>query len=121
MLWKTSEQSVATLWSRSLLARPPFGRTTSLERREASFAHEESGQNIECRRQRQQDAHAQVGRATLHALQVAQVLTGALRERLLREPSSQPKPPHVGGDGAKEFGELSVGHLPRGTRRKLYK
>ncbi len=68
---------------------------------------------VERVREREEDADAQVRRATLDPLEVAEVLTGTLRERLLGEAAGRSETPHVRRDRREELGKFRVaGHNP---------
>lgn len=102
------------------LGPPPpdgsLGRATALDGREVCRPHEQPRRDVEGVRQREQDAHAEVRRSALDALQIAEVLTRALGESLLGQPSPQARPSDVRGDGLKELGQGTVGHTTARTR-----
>jgi len=63
---------------------------------------------VEGVRESQQDADAEIGRSALDALEVAEVLTRALRERLLGEAPRRAEPANVRRDRLQELGKYRV-------------
>ena len=70
----------------------------STRRSQSSPPQEQPRRNDQSAGQGDEHAHAQVRRATLHPLFVAQIEPGALGERFLCKPAPQTEPPDVGGD-----------------------
>jgi hypothetical protein len=79
-------------------------RTAAFGRAKPRLSDEKARGNVERYRKRQEHLSAQIGRAALDPLQIAQVLPRPFSEGFLRHAEPVTDPPNVGGDGSKKLG-----------------